>query len=149
MRLPVRISVLFFIGIFAVGSTALGYYYYFFYSPRLKVAEDFMEAMETGSEADLRENVVVSVGLNSGEFREPTDEEIHSLAQEPFKRGRIVDQRKREGPTRDYEYLVYREPDGNIFALVVTHVGGRYRIVIPEHPMSKRRRYLWDYAWTN
>ena len=46
MKLPIRLSVLFFIGMLIAGSTALGYYYYFVYSPPLKAAEHFMEAME-------------------------------------------------------------------------------------------------------
>jgi hypothetical protein len=149
MKLPVRISVLFLFGIFAVGSTALGYYYYFFYSPPLKAAEQFLSAMEAGSEQDLRKSVIVSVGLDSTDLREATDKEIRGLLREPFSRGRIVDQRTREGKTRNFDYLVYREPDGRIFALVATRVGDTFKIVIPERPMSRTHRYLWDYTWTN
>lgn len=144
-----RVSFLFFIGIFAVGSTALGYYYYFVYSPPLKAAEQFMNAMEAGKEDALRPEIIVSVGIDEGELREPTDREIRLLLSEHFQRGRILDQRKREGKSRDYYYLVYREPDGRVFALVVTEVEGRFRVVIPQAPMSKRHRYLWDYTWTN
>ena len=149
MRLPIRVSVLFFIGIFAAGSTALGYYYYFVYSPPLNAAEQFMKAMEAGNEQGLRSEVIVSVGLDVGELREPTEMDIRQLLAGDFQRGRILDHRKREGRNRDYYYLVYREPDGRVYALVVTQVNGRFRVVIPETPMSVRKRYLWDYTWTN
>jgi len=149
MKLPVRVSVLFFIGVFFVGSTALGYYYYFIYAPPLKAAELFMDAMEAGAAEALRPTITMAVGIDDGELREPTDREIKQLLAESFQRGRILDQRKRAGATRDYYYLVYREPDGRIYALVVTPVDGAFRVVIPETPMSKRHRYLWDYTWTN
>jgi hypothetical protein len=149
MKLPVRVSVLFFIGIFAVGSTALSYYYYFIYAPPLQAAETFMDAMEAGAAEGLRPAIIISVGIDDGELREATDREISVLLSTVFQRGRILDQRKREGKTRDYYYLVYREPDGRIYALVVTQVDGSFRVVIPETPMSKRHRYLWDYTWTN
>lgn len=149
MKLPTRVSVLFFIGIFAVGSTALGYYYYFVYSPPLRAAEQFMNAMEATNEEALKQEVIVSVGIDEGKLREPTAYELRALLSEHFQRGRILDQRRREGKTRNFYYLVYREPDGRVFAMVVTEVEGRYRVVIPETPMSKRHRYLWDYTWTN
>jgi hypothetical protein len=149
MKLPVRVSFLFFIGIFAVGSTALGYYYYFVYSPPLNAAEQFMNAMETRNQEALRSEVIVSVGLDVGELREPSDMDLSELLGENFQRGRVLDQRIREGRNRDYYYLVYREPDGRVYALVVTQVNDRFRVVIPETPMSAKRRYLWDYAWTN
>jgi hypothetical protein len=149
MKRPSRVSFLFFIGVFAVGSTALGYYYYFVYAPPLKAAEEFMKAMESGNEDAIRSHVVVSVGIEDGELREPNDRDIRSLMADHFQRGRILDQRKREGRTRDYYYLVFREPDGRVYALVVTEVGTQYRVVIPEAAMSRRHRYLWDYTWTN
>lgn len=149
MKLPARVSVLFFIGMFAVGSTALSYYYYFVYAPPLQAAEEFMDAMEAGDAEALRSAIIISHGLDEGELREPTDRQIKLLLSEVFPRGRILDQRVREGATRDFYYLVYREPDGRVYALVVTEVGGRFRVVIPETPMSKRHRYLWDYTWTN
>ncbi len=145
-----RISLLFFIGIFAVGSTALGYYYYFVYEPPLLAAEKFMTDMEREDFDSLLSDVVVSVGLDSGQIREPEDNEVRALLAEHFQRGRILEQRTREGRSRDFFYLVYREPDGRIFALVMTLFDGRYRVVIPEPQMSsKRHRYLWDYTWTN
>jgi hypothetical protein len=153
MKVPTRISVLFFIGIFAVGSTALGYYYYFVYSPPLKAADSFMDAMANQDAAALRANVIVSSDIESGRdeenLRDPTDKEIEKLLSDPFRRGRILDQRKREGKSRNYDYLVYREPDGRVYALVVTEVGGRFRVVIPDVPKSNRHQYLWDYTWTN
>ena len=149
MKFRIRISFLFFVGIFLAGSTALGYYYYFVYSPPLKAAEAFMDAMEARNEAALRSNIIISTGVDDEKLREPTDFDIRLLLSEPFPRGRILDQRTREGATRDYFYLVYREPDGRIYALVVTQFDGRFRVVIPEKPRSKRHRYLWDYIWTN
>lgn len=153
MKLPTRVSLLFFIGIFAAGSTALGYYYYFVYSPPLKAADQFMDAMEARSREGLRANVIVSSDIESGRdeenLREPSEQEIDKLLSDHFQRGRILDQRKREGKSRNYDYLVYREPDGRVYAMVVTEVGGRFRVVIPETPKSLRHRYLWDYTWTN
>jgi len=149
MKLPVRLSVLFFIGIFIAGSTALGYYYYFVYSPPLKAADHFMADMEKRDEQALRSDVIVSNDIEEGKLREPTDRELRSLLSEPFQRGRILDQRRQEGRSRDLYYLVYREPDGRVYALMAAEYKGRFRIVIPELPMSRRHRYLWDYTWTN
>jgi hypothetical protein len=149
MKLPVRLSVLFFIGIFVAGSTALGYYYYFVYSPPLKAAAHFMADMEKREEQALRSDVIVSNDIEEGKLREPTDRELRSLLSEPFQRGRILDQRRQEGKSRDLYYLVYREPDGRVYALMAAEYKGQFRIVIPEHPMSRRHRYLWDYSWTN
>jgi hypothetical protein len=149
MKLPVRVSFLFFIGIFIVGSTALGYYYYFVYSPPLKAAARFMDDMEAGDKQRVAEDVIVSSDIDEGTLRPPTERELENLVSSGFRRGRIVDQRRREGRTRDFWYLVYREPDGRIYALIATEVDGRFRIVIPESPLSRQHRYLWDYAWTN
>ena len=149
MRLPVRLSVLFFIGMLIAGSTALGYYYYFVYSPPLKAAEHFMEAMEKRDEKALRDDVIVSSDIEEGKLREPTDRELRNLLTEHFQRARILDQRRHEGKSRDLYYLVYREPDGRVYALMAAGFKGRFRIVIPEIPMSRRHRYLWDYTWTN
>jgi len=149
MKLPTRVSVLFFIGIFAAGSTALGYYYYFIYEPPLKAAAHFMDDMEKGNEAGLRRDVIVSSDIEEGKLHEATDAEIRSLLSEPFQRGRILEERRHEGRTRDLYYLVYREPDGRVYALIAAGFQGRFRIVIPDTPMSRRHRYLWDYSWTN
>ena len=149
MKLPVRVSVLFFIGMFIAGSTALGYYYYFVYSPPLKAADRFMTDMEKRDEQALRFDTVVSNDIEEGKLREPNDRELRTLLSEHFQRGRILDQRRYEGKSRDLYYLVYREPDGRVYALMAAAYKGRFRIVIPESPMSHRHRYLWDYTWTN
>jgi len=149
MKVPTRISVLFFLGIFIAGSTALGYYYYFYYEPPLGAAARFMDDMEKRDEKSLKQDIIVSSDIEEGKLREPTDREVKNLLSDEFKRGRILDQRRHEGKTRDIYYLVYREPDGRVFALIAMEVDGRFRIVIPETPMSQRRRYLWDYTWSN
>jgi len=150
MALPRRVSLLFFIGFFLAGSSALGYYYYFVYEPPIKAALKFMDDMDSANLEGLRHDVVVSVGLDSGSLRPADETEIRALLAESFQRGRILDQRTREGRTRDYYYLVYREPDGRVFAMVVTLYNGTFRVVIPEpHLSSRRHRYLWDYTWTN
>jgi hypothetical protein len=149
MKLPTRISFLFFVGLFIAGSTALGYYYYFVYEPPLKAATQFMNDLEKGDEESLRSDIIVSSDIEEGKLREPTDREVKSLLLEQFQRGRILDQRRHEGKSRDIYYLVYREPDGRVFALIAAEFRGRFRIVVPELPMSRRHRYLWDYAWTN
>ena len=149
MKLPTRLSFLFFIGVFAAGSTALGYYYYFVYEPPLKAAARFMDDMEKQNQQGLRADVIVSTDIDEGKLREPTDRELKALLSEPFQRGRILDQRRHEGKSRDLYYLVYREPDGSVFALIAVASAGRFRIVVPETPMSRKHRYLWDYSWTN
>jgi hypothetical protein len=150
MPLPKRVSLLFLIGIFVAGSSALGYYYYFVYEPPLRAAEQFMNDMEAKDPEAIRRDIVISEGIDGAGLREATDAEVRALVAEHFLRGRILDQRTREGRSRDYYYLVYREPDGRVFALVVTMYEGRFRVVIPEPQMrSKRHRYLWDYTWTN
>ena len=147
--MPTRVSFLFFLGIFVVGSTALGYYYYFVYSPPLKAAEQFMDAMEAKNEQALKAGVIVTSDIEEDMLREPAESDLRELISEDFRRGRILDQRRREGRTRDFWYLVYREPDGRVFALIATEMDGRFRIVIPDNPTGQRRRYLWDYTWTN
>jgi hypothetical protein len=149
MKIPVRISFLFFVGVFIAGSTALGYYYYYFYEPPLKAADRFMEDMQKKDKQALRTDVVVSSDVEEGRLREPNDREVQNLLAENFQRGRILDQRRHEGKSRDIYYLVYREPDGRVYALIAAPVGGRFRIVIPELPMSQKHRYLWDYTWNN
>ena len=149
MKLPIRFSVLFFIGIFAAGSTALGYYYYFVYSPPLKAAARFMDDMENHNEDGLKADVLVSNDIDEGKLVEPSERDLKTLLAERFQRGRIVDQRRLEGKSRDLYYLVYREPDGNIYALIATEFNGHFRIVIPEAPRTHKHRYLWDYSWTN
>ena len=148
-RLPIRLSALFFIGLLVAGSTALGYYYYYVYSPPLEAAEAFLDAIGSADPGAVEAAIVVSTGADADELRAPLPEEVERLMEPAFERGRVLDQRVREGPSRSYHYLVYREPDGQIFALVVTDFEGRYRVVIPTEPMSERALYLWDYIWTN
>ena len=149
MKLPFRISFLFFLGIFVAGSTALGYYYYFVYEPPLKAAAKFMDDMEKADTQALKADVVVSSDVEEGKLREPEDAELKRLLSDHFQRGRILDQRRHEGKSRDIYYLVYREPDGRVYALIAMEFNSRFRVVIPETPMSRRHRYLWDYQWTN
>ena len=149
MKLPSRLSFLFCIGFFAVGSTALGYYYYFVYEPPLKAAAQFMDDLEKRNVEGLKGDVVVSSDIDEGRLALPADALIESLLKENFQRGRIVDQRRHEGSTRDLYYLVYREPDGRIYALISTEFQGRWRIVVPDVPLSRAHRFLWDYSWTN
>ena len=131
------------------GSTALGVFYYYFYSPPLQTASAFMDAMESGDEAALRTLIRISPTRDSAELRVATPDELSRLVDPPFERGRILDQRKREGPEQAFHYLVYREPDGQIYALVVAEQNRAYHIVIPEDPSGARHWYLWDYVWTN
>ena len=146
---PFRLPVLFFIGILMTGSTALGYYYYYVYSPPLVAAGLFMDALESEDREALAELVLISVGVDTGNLREPTREEIDRLLFPRFERGRVLDQRKREGNDRTYHYLIYREPDGQVYALVATEFEDRFHVVVPERAMSERQWYLWDYTWTN
>ena len=149
MRHPRRLSLLFFIGVLAAGSTALGVYYYFVYEPPLAAAEAFMQAMARSDEAALHGLVMVTPDRDSTTVRMPEAEEITKLLKEPFHRGRILDQDRREGASRNYHYLVYREPDGSIYALLVTQMDREFKIVIPETPKNPQAPYLWDYDWTN
>ena len=149
MRHPRRLSLLFFTGILAAGSTALGVYYFFVYEPPLAAAEAFMDAMAARDEKALRDLVLVTPDRDSTAVRPPMPEEIAGLLKEPFHRGRILDQNRREGASRNYDYLVYREPDGSISALLVTQVAGDFKVVVPETPRNPQAPYLWDYDWTN
>ena len=99
MKLPSRISLMFFIGIFAVGSTALGYYYFFFYEPPLKAAARFMDDMQSRNASGLAADIIVSTDIEEGKLREPTAREVESLLSDDFQRGRILDQRRHEGRT--------------------------------------------------
>src|SRR5204863_2947548 len=110
-------------------------------------ADHFMADMERRDEKALRSDVIVSNDLEEGKLREPTDRELRSLLSEHFQRGRILDQRKQEGRSRDLYYLVYREPDGRVYALMAAQYKGRYRLVFPGLPMGRRHRYLWGYTW--
>ena len=150
MNHPSRLSMLFLIGVLAAGSTALGYYYYYVYEPPLATAESFIRAMESHDAAALKRLVLVTPDSDSLVLRLPKDEEIKNLLSQPFRRGRILDQDKRGGPSATYDFLIYRQPDGAIYALkLVARPGEHYRIVVPEHPRDRKLPYLWDYTWTN
>ena len=142
--------MLFLIGVLTAGSTALGYYYYYVYEPPLATAEAFMRAMESHNEAALRQLILVTPDSESLKLRLPKNEDIKNLLSEPFLRGRILDQDKRGGPSGTYDFLIYRQPDGAIYALkLVVRPGDRYRIIVPEHPRDRKLPFLWDYTWTN
>ena len=149
MRRRRRRSLLFFVGVLLAGSTALSYYYYFFYEPPFAAGEAFMTAMEAQDTEALKKLIIMTPDSNLDELRQPTDEEVTQLLANPFHRGRILEQRKRTGPARDYHYLIYREPDGQIYALLVTKVDESYRVVIPKHRGNPQAPYLWEYTWTN
>jgi len=149
MRHPRRLSMLFLIGVLAAGSTALGYYYYFVYEPPLAAAESFMQAMDKRDAKALANLVLVTPDRDSTALRQPDADEITKLLTEPFHRGRILDQDRRGGASGNYDFLIYREPDGSIYALIVTQKGKDYKVVIPEYPRNSKTPYLWDYNWTN
>jgi hypothetical protein len=149
MRYPRRLSLLFFIGVLAAGSTALGYLYFYVYEPPLATAEAFMRAMESRDTGALKRIILVTPDRDSTKLRLPKDEEIKTLLVKPFRRGRILDQDRRGGASGNYDFLVYRQPDGTIYALLVTRSGEQYKVVIPERPKDRDRPYLWDYIWTN
>jgi hypothetical protein len=142
--------MLFLIGVLAAGSTALGYYYFYFYEPPLAAAEAFLRAMEHRDETGLKRLVLMSPDSESVKLRLPKDEEIQNLLGRPFQRGRILDQDKRSGPSGIYDFLIYRQPDGTIYALkLVARPDDTFKVVIPEHPRDRDLPYLWDYTWTN
>jgi hypothetical protein len=140
---------MFSIGLLVVGSTALGYYYYYVYEPPLATAERFMNAMENKDAATLKHLVVVTPDRDSTKTRFATDEEIRNLLAKPFHRGQILEQDKREGASGAYDFLVYRHTDGFIFALLLMRQGDGLKVVIPETPRDPNLPYLWDYTWTN
>ena len=137
------------IGLLAAGSTALGYYYYFVYEPPLAAAESFMRALTNRDAAALKNLVMVTPDRDSTAIRAPQPSEIEALLKEPFHRGRILDQDRRGGASRNYDFLVYRQPDGSIYALLAAQVGEEFKIVIPERPKNSAAPFLWDYDWTN
>lgn len=149
MRHPRRLSLLFFIGLLIAGSSALGYYYYFVYEPPLAAAEAFMQAMQKQDRHTLKHLVRITPDRDSTNLREPKTEEIDNLLKEPFHRGRILDQDPRDGASGDYDFLIYRQPDGDIYALLVAKLGKDYKIIVPERPHNPQTPYLWDYDWTN
>ena len=149
MKHPRRLSVMFFIGVLAAGSSALGYYYYFVYEPPLAAAEAFMRALENKDGQALNNLVLVTTDRDPTVLRAPMPIEIDKLLAEPFHRGRILDQDRQTGASQNYNYLIYREPDGSIYKLIAAQMGLEYKIVIPDRPAYPKTPYLWDYSWTN
>jgi hypothetical protein len=137
------------VGILAAGSTALGVYYYFVYEPPLAAAEAFMQAMEKKDIETLKNLVMVTLERDSTAVRTIMPAELKTLVSEPFHRGRILTQDRRNGASGNYDFLVYREPDGSIYALHTVQMGLEYKIVIPERPRNPKTPYLWDYNWTD
>jgi len=124
-------------------------YYYFVYSPPLAAAEAFMQAMEKKDMEALRNLVMVTPERDSTAVRSIMPAELKTLVSEPFHRGRVITQDRRSGGAGDYDFLVYREPDGSIYALHTVQMGLEYKIVIPERPRNPKTPYLWDYNWTD
>jgi hypothetical protein len=149
MRKHRGISILFFIGVLATGSVSLGYYYYFVYEPPLAAAEAFMKAMENKDEKALQDLVLVTSDRDTSTLRAPNPDEMSRLLTGTFQRGRVLDQDRQTGASQNYNYLVYRQPDGTIFKLIAAQMGVQYKIVIPERPVYPEMPYLWDYNWTN
>jgi hypothetical protein len=149
VKLPAHLPGLCLLGVLMAGSTALGVYYYYVYNPPLEAAGAFLDAMQREDADALAQLVRISPARDTAALREPTGDEIARLLEPPFEAGRILDQRKREGPQQAFHYLVYREPDGQVYAIVVAERHGTYHVIIPEEPASDRHWYLWDYTWTN
>ena len=149
MSRPRGISILFFIGVLATGSVSLGYYYYFVYEPPLAAAEAFMKAMENKDEKALQDLVLVTPDRDTSALRAPTPDEMSRLLTGTFQRGRVLDQDRQTGASQNYNYLIYRQPDGTIYKLIAAQMGLEYKIVIPERPVYPETPYLWDYNWTN
>jgi len=144
-----RRSFLWFIGFFLVGSIALGYDYLFIYSPPIHAVQKFEEAMSWGDMAAVKSLIVLSSSQDLEKLREPTDEEVRQLLTEPFDKSRTLDQRQRTDDKGTYHYVVIRGSDAQVYAYIVTAVGGKMRVVVSENRTSSPRRYLWEYTWTN
>lgn len=149
MKYPKRLSLLFVIGVLAAGSSALGVYYYFVYEPPLAAAEAFMQAMEKKDVETLKNLVMVTPDRDSTAIRSIMPNELTRLLSQPFHRGRVITQDRRNGASGNYDFLIYREPDGSIYALHTVQMGLDYKIVIPERPRTAETPYLWDYNWTD
>ena len=144
-----RRSLLWFIGLFLVGSIALGYDYLFIYSPPIHAVQRFETAMSWGDVAAVKSLMVLSSTQDLENLREPTDDEIRTLLMEPFEKGRILDQRQRVDDKGTYHYVVVRTTDAQVYAYIVTPYAGKMRVVVSETRTSAPMRYLWEYTWTN
>ena len=119
MKHPKRLSLLFIIGILAAGSTALGVYYYFVYEPPLAAAEAFMTAMEKKDTETLKELVMVTPDRDSTAIRSIMPAEVTRLVSEPFHRGRVLTQDRRNGASG--ELRLSRLPRAGRLNLRITH----------------------------
>jgi hypothetical protein len=134
-----RRSLLWFIGLFLVGSIALGYDYLFVYAPPIHAVQKFESAMSWGDVAALKSLMVLS----------STEEEVRALLMEPFEKVRILDLRQRIDDKGTYHYVVVRANDAQVYAYIVTPFAGKMRVVVSETRTSAPMRYIWEYIWTN
>jgi len=144
-----RRSLLWFIGVFLVGSIALGYDYLFIYEPPIGAVQKFESAMSWGDVEAVKSLIVLSSSQDLDGLREPTEKEVRELLMEPFDKGRILDQRQRIDDKGTYHYVVIRRSDAQVYAYIVTQFAGKMRVVVSENRTSAPMRYIWEYTWTN
>jgi hypothetical protein len=104
--------------------------------------------MGWGDIAAVKSLIVMSSDRDIENLHEPTDEDVHQLLTEPFHVGRILDLRKRIDDKRKFHYVVYRNSDAQVYAIIVTEFGGRPRVVVSDRRTEAPSRYLWEYTWT-
>ena len=148
MKMPRRRSVLWFTGILLACSIALGYDYIFLYDPPIRTVRHFETAMGWGDINAVKSLIVMSSNSDLENLHEPTDAEVRQLLTEPFHVGRILDLRKRADDKRKFHYVVYRNSDAQVYAIIVTEFEGRPRVVVSDKRTEAPSRYLWEYAWT-
>jgi len=144
-----RRSILWFIGLFLVGSIALGYDYLFIYEPPIRAMQKFEAAMSWGDVEAVKSLIVLSSSQDLEGLHEPTDEEVRQLLMEPFEKVRILDIRQRVDDKGTYHYVVVRAANAQVYAYMVTQFGGKMRVVVSERRTSAPMRYIWEYTWTN
>jgi hypothetical protein len=144
-----RRSLLWFAGLFLAGSIALGYDYLFIYDPPIRSVQKLEFAMGWGDVEAVKSLIVMSSNQDLDQLREPTDEEVRQLLTEPFDKARILDLRQRIDDKRTYHYVVVRGTDAQVYAYIVTQVGGKMRVVVSDRRTGAPMRYLWEYTWTN
>jgi hypothetical protein len=144
-----RRSLLWFIGLFLVGSIALGYDYLFIYEPPIRAMLKFEAAMSWGDVESVKSLIVLSSSQDLEGLHEPTDEEVRQLLMEPFEKMRILDQRQRVDDKGTYHYVVVRGANAQVYAYMVTQFGGKMRVVVSERRTSAPMRYVWEFNWNN
>ncbi len=144
-----RRSLLWFIGLFLVGSIALGYDYLFIYDPPIRTVQKFEAAMSWGDVEAVKSLIVFSSNQDLEELHEPTEEDVRQLLMEPFDKGRILDLRQRIDDKGTYHYVVTRGTDAQVYAYIVTQYAGKLRVVVSARRTGAPRRYIWEYTWTN